>query len=103
MKREKGRHGLLAVLLAITLVSTPLVAQEMPIEQFAERRHALMENLGDDAIAIFKSPPQLLRNSDIMYPYRQNSDFYYLSGFEEPGSVLLLLPGTETPFILFAN
>ncbi|TDI91665.1 MAG: hypothetical protein E2O77_06240 [Caldithrix sp.] len=45
-----------------------------------------------NGIAIFPSKPIYLRNLDIEYPYRQESNFYYLSGFEEPESMLVINP-----------
>lgn len=44
------------------------------------------------------------RNSDVEYPFRQNSDFYYLTGFDEPDAILLLLPGNEDgEYVLFCQ
>ncbi len=44
------------------------------------------------------------RNSDVEYPFRQNSDFYYLTGFDEPDAILLLLPGNEEgEYVLFCQ
>lgn len=46
-----------------------------------------------DGVAIFPSAPELIRTNDTGYTYRQNSDFFYLTGFDEPQSVLVLAPG----------
>lgn len=51
-----------------------------------------MAQMQPDAIAIFPGKPVYLRNNDVEYSYRQESNFYYLSGFEEPESLLLLDP-----------
>jgi Xaa-Pro aminopeptidase len=70
----------------------------------AERRARLMEKLGRRAALILASPPERLRNGDTHYKFRQDSDLLYLSGFEEPGAVLLLRPyHPETPFVLFVR
>ena len=53
---------------------------------------ALME---EKSIAIVPSANIVARNSDVDYPFRQDSDFHYLSGFDEPESVLVLVPGRE--------
>src|SRR3954470_14777655 len=70
----------------------------------AERRARLMQALGPRAALILASPPERLRNGDTHYKFRQDSDILYLTGFEEPGAVLVLRPGhAETPFVLFVR
>ncbi len=59
------------------------------MSEFAARRKQLLEAIGDGA-AIFPSTPSALRNRDVEHAYRQDSDLYYLTGFDEPESVLLL-------------
>jgi Xaa-Pro aminopeptidase len=58
---------------------------------FAERRKQFMSQL-DGAVAVFFAAPVRKRNHDVDYEYRQDSDFYYLTGFEEPESVCILSP-----------
>lgn len=62
-------------------------------KEFARRRKQLMRIIGDDAICIVPAAPERLRNNDSPYPYRQDSDFHYLTGFPEPDAVLALIPG----------
>jgi Xaa-Pro aminopeptidase len=57
------------------------------------RRKRLMELCGEGAIVIVPAAPERIRNNDAHYPYRQDSDFVYLTGFEEPEAVLVLVPG----------
>ncbi|MEH6551845.1 MAG: Xaa-Pro aminopeptidase [Pseudomonadales bacterium] len=64
-------------------------------KEFSRRRHDLMASMEPDSIAIIPSAPTSRRNGDADYAYRQDSDFYYLSGFAEPSAVLVLLPGRE--------
>jgi Xaa-Pro aminopeptidase len=64
-------------------------------KEFARRRRQLMRMAGRDAIVIVPSAPEQLRNNDAHYPYRQDSDFHYLTGFGEPDSVLALVPGRK--------
>jgi len=64
-------------------------------KEYARRRKQLMRIIGDDAICIVPAAPERLRNNDSHYPYRQDSDFQYLSGFPEPEAVLALIPGRE--------
>ncbi len=61
---------------------------------FAARRQRLMDRM-EDAVAVFFAAPEMLRNNDVVHPWRQASDLYFLSGFEEPESVLVLAPGRE--------
>ena len=74
------------------------------LKEFARRRRSLMRTMGSDSIAIIPAARETLRNGDADYPYRQNSDFYYLSGFHEPESVIVLIPGRkQAEFILFCR
>ncbi|MGA9422513.1 MAG: aminopeptidase P N-terminal domain-containing protein, partial [Rhodanobacteraceae bacterium] len=65
------------------------------IREYARRRKQLMRMAGRDAIVIVPSAPERLRNNDAHYPYRQDSDFHYLTGFPEADAVLALVPGRE--------
>src|ERR1044071_7124831 len=70
----------------------------------AERRARLSERLGTRAALLLASPPETLRNGDVHHKYRQDSDILYLTGFEEPGTVVLLRPDhPETPFVMFVR
>ena len=64
-------------------------------KEFARRRKQLMEQMESNSIAIVPAAPERVRSRDTEYPYRQDSDFYYLSGFVEPEAVLVLIPGRE--------
>lgn len=57
----------------------------------------------DNGVAIFISPEVSNRNNDIDYKYRQNSDFYYLTGFTEPESAFILSPGSDREFVMFVK
>jgi Xaa-Pro aminopeptidase len=63
--------------------------------EFIKRRKDLMAHMEPDSIAILASARTALRNGDADYAYRQNSDFYYLTGFAEAEAVLVLIPGRE--------
>lgn len=54
-----------------------------------------MRIIGKDAIVILPAAPVRHRNSDVEYPFRQDSDFYYLTGFTEPEAVAVLVPGRD--------
>jgi Xaa-Pro aminopeptidase len=62
------------------------------IAEFKHRRMALMQRM-QTGIAIIPTAPEAIRNRDSHYPYRFDSYFYYLTGFKEPESVLVLLAG----------
>lgn len=64
-------------------------------EEAARRRKELMQQMEPDSIALLCAAPQSTRSNDTEYPYRQNSDFYYLTGFVEHDAVLALIPGRE--------
>lgn len=51
--------------------------------------------MGEGAIAILPAAPVRTRSRDVEYRYRQDSDFYYLTGFAEPQAVAVLMPGRE--------
>ena len=83
--------------LLFLLCSLALWASESPFEK---RRHALAEALGDGS-ALFLSAPTAQRNADVNYAYRQNSNFYYLTGFDRPRAALLVSGKNEPQAILF--
>src|SRR5262245_33953267 len=65
------------------------IANMVPKTEFAERRRRFLETAGS-GVAIFASTPIAVRNNDVEHEYRQDSDLYYLTGFDEPDSVLVL-------------
>jgi Xaa-Pro aminopeptidase len=66
-----------------------------------KRRLELLKSLGK-GVAIIKGAPEQIRTNDTEYPYRQDSDFFYLTGYEEPGAACILNPNDpEHPFTLF--
>jgi Xaa-Pro aminopeptidase len=75
-----------------------------PPSLHARRRAELMRRIGPYGAALFVATPQRTRSNDTEYDYRPHSDLWYLTGFEEPGSALLLLPGHEkTPVVVFVR
>jgi Xaa-Pro aminopeptidase len=70
--------------------------------EFAKRRKQLLQQIGPRGIIILTSARTARRNGDADYAYRQQSDFYYLTGFEEPEAVAVLAPKRKGgEFILF--
>lgn len=69
---------------------------------FQERRERLAEAIGDGALVIGAAREQT-RNGDVDYEFRQDSSFYYLTGFEEPDAVAVLRPGHDEPLVMFVR
>jgi len=71
-------------------------------EIFRARRRRFMEAIAPGATAIMTSAPVATRSGDVEFIYRQDSDFYYLTGFGEPESVAVLSPGhPDGEFVMF--
>src|SRR6185369_4335591 len=60
------------------------------------RREKLMQLLTPDSILILWSAPERVYSADVNYPYRQDSNFFYLTGIEQPESIVVILPGNKT-------
>lgn len=69
---------------------------------YKKRRLALTQHMGQ-GVAIIPSHKEVARNADTHYPYRFDSDFYYLTGFSEPDAVLVLIAGAQPQSILFCR
>jgi Xaa-Pro aminopeptidase len=72
------------------------------VEQFRARRLRLIESMGSGA-ALIPTASEATRNRDSHYPYRFDSYFYYLTGFQEPESMLLLIAGDQPKSVLFCR
>ena len=76
----------------------------MNSKEFARRRKQLMRMVGKGGIVILPSAPIRKRSRDTEYIFRQDSDFYYLTGFAEPDAVAVLVPGrAQSEFVLFCR
>ena len=63
-----------------------------------------MTKIGDEAVAVIVAHDEYTRNDDVEHDYRQDSDMFYLTGFEEPRSIAVIRPGDEKhKFILFVR
>jgi Xaa-Pro aminopeptidase len=72
--------------------------------EFAKRRRQLMRMIGRGGIGIVPASPAKLRSRDVEYPYRQDSDFYYITGFPEPEAIAVLVPGRpQGEYVLFCR
>ncbi len=74
-----------------------------PID-FEKRRKTVMAQIGLGNIGLIPSAPDRTRNRDVDYPFRQDSDFYYLTGFNESSALAVFIPGREQgEYILFCR
>jgi Xaa-Pro aminopeptidase len=73
-------------------------------KEFARRRRQLMRMVGRGGLVILPTAAVKLRNRDVEYAYRPDSDFYYVTGFSEPEAVAVLVPGRpHGEYILFCR
>ena len=72
--------------------------------EFVRRRKKLMAMMDRHSVGIVPGAREVTRSRDTEYPFRQNSDLFYLTGFEEPDAVLVLIPGRrQGQVILFCR
>ena len=73
-------------------------------DRFSERRQRLAKTIGDDGIAVIPAGVEQTRNDDVHHDFRQDSNFFYLTGFEEPDAVAVITPGhADGEFTLFVR
>ena len=72
----------------------------IPASLYAQRRLTLAQKMGAGSVAIIPTAPEQIRNRDAHFPYRADSYFYYLTGFEEPNAWLVLEGGTGRSTLL---
>lgn len=70
---------------------------------FATRRQRFLGELPAGSLALLAAAPVAIRSNDVEYPYRQDNDFYYLTGFPEPEALCLLDTGAPERFTLFVR
>ncbi|WP_413727709.1 Xaa-Pro aminopeptidase [Sodalis sp. RH19] len=68
----------------------------MTSQEFLRRRQALLANMAPASAAVIFAAPEATRSADSEYPYRQNSDFWYFTGFNEPEAALVLIKSDAT-------
>jgi len=76
----------------------------MDLKEHARRRKKLMDMMGDESIAIIPTASVYIRNRDVEFPFRPDSDFYYLTGYSEPEAVAVLIPDRHHgEYVLFCR
>jgi Xaa-Pro aminopeptidase len=83
-------------------MNTPALLRSFAAAPFAERRRRLAAAMGQ-GVAVVSTAPERTRNRDVHYPFRFDSYFYYLTGFTEPGAVLVVVAGAEPRSLLFCR
>jgi len=74
----------------------------MSTDRFADRRAALLAQLGE-TIAVVPAGREQIRNDDVAHPFRQDSDFHFLTGFNEPNAIAVLDATSDEPYTLFVR
>ena len=76
----------------------------LPLSDFSEHRSALFAKLANNSIALFPAASEITRSNDTEYGFCQNKNFYYLTGFNEPDALLVLIKDNcaQTQSILFS-
>lgn len=73
-------------------------------KEFTRRRKQLMRMVGPGGIAILPAAPMRMHSRDVEYRFRQDSDFYYLTGLAEPEAVVALVPGRANgEYVMFCR
>ena len=79
----------------VEAVSITEDAGPAPAEELAVRRARILEGMGSGIMILFGAEPKVFSN-DVNYPYRQESNLFYLTGISQPGATLVLLPGNRS-------
>ena len=78
--------------------------RRLSTHEYKRRRRALAKAMPADAVLILPAAAQVVRNRDIHYPFRQSSDFFYLTGFPEPDAIMVFAPDhKDGEYILFCH
>jgi Xaa-Pro aminopeptidase len=85
-----------AALLGLALFTSVPAAAGPLQDDLQARRARLIERLGPDAVAVFWSAPTRVYSGDVDYEYRQDSNLLYLTGIDQPETILVLMPGNLT-------
>ncbi len=75
----------------------------IPASEFATRRTRFFEQMPENSIALFNAGREVTRSNDTEYPFCQNKNFYYLTGFNEPDALLLLIKSDQNKVVLFSR
>lgn len=76
---------------------------ELPLSEFTSRRARFFANMPENSIALFPAAIELTRSNDTEYPFCQNKNFFYLTGFPEPDALLILIKAEVNRVVLFSR
>lgn len=74
---------------------------EIQKSEFKTRREQILALMDENSIALIPAASEVTRSRDTQYAFRQDSDFFYLTGFNEPDAVLVLSKNSDSPSTLF--
>jgi len=97
-----GLLGSVELYLALAVLLQPPLHAKVPLEEFRARRAALRQSLGgaSDGVLLLKGQAEAY---DPIFRFEQEPNFYYLTGWSEPGAALLLTPADEILFLPSPN
>src|SRR5512134_1812948 len=75
----------------------------MMVDVFAQRRDRVLQQLAPDGVLLLCAAPELRIGRDTHLRYAVDAELYYLTGYTEPGAVLLLDPASDAPFTMFVR
>jgi len=77
--------------------------KEITQKEYQNRRKKLFSHMEDNSILVISGENEKVRNNDVNYEFRQGSDFWYLTGIEEPDALMILLKKDSEKYILFSQ
>lgn len=99
---RKKHYSIALYFVSLLILVQYVYPQGINTGEFASRREKLAEKISD-GVLVMQSFPVYQRNGDVDYEFRQGSDFYYLTGFEEPESAFIIDPSSENKYTLFVQ
>ena len=72
-------------------------------QEYLARQHKLLAKMKDNSVAIIPAAKEITRSRDTEFPFRQDSDFFYLTGFNEPDAMLVLIKGEEQKSVIYVR
>jgi len=75
----------------------------LPVTEFTDRRARFFEQMPANSLALFQAAHEVTRSNDTEYPFCQNKNFYYLSGFNEPDALLVFVKSSSNKVVMFSR
>jgi len=90
-------------MLSVSYNTTPKVESTEETEMLKPQLTEFMRRMDPNSVAIIPAAREAVRSHDTNYRYRPKSDFFYLTGFEEPEAIAVISPSSERKFTLFVR